>query len=99
MVVEKLNLSFSTTAQGIPLRDGGSVRNNVRLAAAIGKIINLSFFISAGRRQDPVLESVLVRRTGGVSGLTQDDFAPKSPPFAISPVSVSYTHLTLPTKA
>ena len=63
-----------------------SVANNVRIGAPIGIIINLSFFISAGRRQDPVLESVLVRRTGGVSGLTRDDFAPKSPPFAISPV-------------
>ena len=42
-----------------------SVRNNVRLAAAIGKIINLSFFISAGRRQHPVLESVTLCWSGG----------------------------------
>ena len=83
---------YSTPAGGSELSPGSfmiiefSVANNVRIGAPIGIIINLSFFISAGRRQDPVLESVLVRRTGGVSGLTQDDFAPKSPPFAITPV-------------
>ena len=38
-----------------------SVPDNVRMGAPIGKIIHLSVFISAGRRQHPVLESVLVR--------------------------------------